>query len=103
MAELIDKAQLAPRTQIELFEGGKILLTDESEDPFLPTFIELEAGPATLLFDFLLLHQDQLIRHRDAKQAEQPSIANITTSREKRSQAHRTAQRTQAGMRVRLR
>lgn len=67
MAELIDKARLAPRTQVELFEGGKIRLTDEVDDPFLCTSIELDAKAATLLFDFLLLHQERLIRHRDTK------------------------------------
>ena len=70
-AELIDKAQLAPRTQIELFEGGKVLITDESEDPFLPTFIELDSEGAIKLGGFLLSHQDYLNKHRDAKQAEQ--------------------------------
>lgn len=58
MAELIDKAQLAPRTEVELFNDGKLLFTASEEDPFLPTFIELDTKGATLLFDFLLKHQE---------------------------------------------
>lgn len=67
MAELIDKAQLSLQQRVELLEGGKIALIEDKHDPFLPPFsIELDAKAATLLFDFLLLHQERLIRHRDA-------------------------------------
>ena len=71
MAELIDKAELGTQLRAELFEGGKVLLTSTQDDPFLPTFIELDAKAAMLLFDFLLLHQKRLIRHRDAAQQAQ--------------------------------
>lgn len=69
MAELIDSMTLGPTQWAELYEGGKIIIRDDLDDPFLQAILTLEAGPATLLFDFLRLHQDRLIRHRDAKQA----------------------------------
>jgi hypothetical protein len=59
MAEPIDKAQLGPTQQVELYEGGKILIIDDATDPFLQGVITLEAKAATLLFHFLLAHQDQ--------------------------------------------
>lgn len=62
MAELIDAQELSTSQMAELHEGGEVWIHDNgtAQD------IKLEAGPATLLFDFLLLHQDRLIRHRDA-------------------------------------
>lgn len=68
MNERIDVKALSVTQLAELFESGKVLLTCTTEDPFLPTFIELDAKAATLLFDFLLLHQERLIRHRDAQE-----------------------------------
>jgi hypothetical protein len=59
----IDAAHLRQNTHVQLLENGKVMLTDESDDPFLPTFIELDAQAAIKLFDFLLLHQDRLHRH----------------------------------------
>jgi hypothetical protein len=62
MAELIDKAELGPQLQAELFEGGHILLTATQDDPFLPTFIELEAKESQALFDFLRRKHERLIQ-----------------------------------------
>ena len=70
MAELIDKAQLGPDQRAELYEGGKILIIDDSTDPFLQGIITLEALPATKLYDFLLLHMSRLARHRDAQKVQ---------------------------------
>ena len=59
MAELFDYVELAEMQVAELYEGGVIWLHDNGtqED------IRLDAKAATLLFDFLLLHQERLIRH----------------------------------------
>jgi hypothetical protein len=61
MAKRIGGADLRPRAYVELFEGGKVLLTSTQDDPFLPTFIELDARQATLLFGFLQLHMAERI------------------------------------------
>src|SRR6266516_3976099 len=68
MAELIDSVELASSQSAELFEGGVIWLHDNA------TFqdIKLEAKAATLLFDFLGLHYERLIRHRDAQASAAP-------------------------------
>lgn len=59
MTELIDTVELAPHQTVDLRAGGEVWIHDNA------TFqdIKLEAGPATRLFDFLLLHQDRLNRH----------------------------------------
>ena len=64
MAELIDYVELATMQVAELHEGGIVWIHDNDtrED------IKLDAIAATLLFDFLLLHQERLIRHRDAQE-----------------------------------
>ncbi len=67
MAERIDKEQISKAILAELYEGGKILLTETPEDPFLLTIIELDASAATKLYDFLLLHMDRLHRHAQAQ------------------------------------
>ena len=63
MAELIDSVELATSQAAELYEGGVLWLHDNgtAQD------IKLTARAATLLYDFLLLHQERLIRHRDAQ------------------------------------
>lgn len=63
MAELIDEVELAENQAAELFEGGVLWIHDNGQIQD----IELDAKAATLLFDFLLLHQERLIRHRDAQ------------------------------------
>ncbi len=62
MTERIDTAQLAANLQAELFESGNLALIESEGDPFLLTTIEMNARAATRLFDFLLLHQERLIR-----------------------------------------
>lgn len=64
MAELIDSVELDKSQMGELYEGGEVWIHDNG------TFqdIKLDAKAATLLLDFLLLHQDRLIRHRDEQQ-----------------------------------
>lgn len=64
MEKPIDEVALDGDRQVaEIYEGGMVRLHDNNafQD------IELTARAATLLFDFLLLHQEQLIRHRDAQ------------------------------------
>ncbi len=66
MAELIDSCELASSQSAELHEGGEIWIHDNG------TFqdIKLDAKAATLLFDFLGLHYERLMRHRDAQSSE---------------------------------
>ena len=63
MPELIDAVELAASQAAELFDGGVVWIHDNGTHQD----IELDAKAATLLFDFLLLHQERLIRHRDAQ------------------------------------
>jgi hypothetical protein len=62
MSEFIDHLELSESQEADIREGGVIWIHDNgtAQD------IRLDAKAATLLFDFLLLHQDRLIRHRDA-------------------------------------
>src|SRR5204862_2226878 len=62
MTEFIDHVELDKSQEADIREGGVIWIHDNgtAQD------IKLDAKAATLLFDFLLLHQDRLIRHRDA-------------------------------------
>ena len=56
MAELIDTVELSPSQYVDLYANREVWIHDNS------TFqdIQLEAGPATKLFDFLLLHQERV-------------------------------------------
>ncbi|MFL5624577.1 MAG: hypothetical protein ACJ788_03175 [Ktedonobacteraceae bacterium] len=62
MAELIDHVELDESQEADIREGGVVWIHDNgtAQD------IKLDAKAAMLLFDFLLLHQGRLIRHRDA-------------------------------------
>jgi len=61
MAELIDHVELGESQEADIREGGVVWIHDNG----MAQDIKLDAKAATLLIDFLLLHQDRLIRHRD--------------------------------------
>jgi len=66
MAELIDYQELAPSQIAELHEDSEVWIHDNG------TFqdIKLGAKAATLLFDFLLRHQERLLHHQGYTEAE---------------------------------
>lgn len=75
MAELIDHVELDESQEADIREGGEVWIHDNgtAQD------IRLDAKAATLLIDFLLLHQDRLIRHRDAAAKVKAYNAEIDT------------------------
>ena len=66
MAAIIDRMELSHNQRVELDEEGMTWLVQAlvPGEPAAQT-IRLDAAAATMLFDFLLLYQEELVRWRD--------------------------------------
>jgi hypothetical protein len=66
MAALVDWMELSKGQRVELDEGGVMWIVQALvPGAKAAQKIRLDAEAATVLFDFLLLHQEQLARWRD--------------------------------------
>ena len=66
MAEIIDRMELSQSQHVELDEVGITWLV-QTRVPAVQAAqtMRLDAAAATMLFDFLLLYQEELVRWRD--------------------------------------
>ncbi len=58
MATLLDSAPISSNQRVELYEEGILWIIDDDQHKE----IKLDAAASTQLFDFLLLHQERLIK-----------------------------------------
>jgi hypothetical protein len=65
MAEIIDRMELSNDQRVELDEHGITWLVQEFEPGKPAQIMRIDAAAATMLFDFLLLYQERLVRWRD--------------------------------------
>ncbi len=62
MAALLDSVSISTTQRVELYEEGIIWIIDDDQHKE----IKLDAATSTQLFDFLLLHQERLIKEARA-------------------------------------
>ncbi len=66
MAVLFDQMELSQHQRVELYEEGVTWIVQEAAlGAWVAQEIKLDAAAVTMLFDFLLLYQEQLVRWRD--------------------------------------
>ena len=66
MAAIIDRMELSRHQRVELYEEGVTWLVQQPVPGVKPAQeIRLDAAAATMLFDFLLVYEEQLVRWRD--------------------------------------
>jgi hypothetical protein len=66
MAALVDRMELSQHQRVELYEGGVTWIVQEAVSGVKPAQkIRLDAAAATMLLDFLLLNEEDLVCWRD--------------------------------------